>query len=102
MAPKAKKATSRKRQTSNADEQPVKRSRCHANDDDDDQEETAADQWADHEDQATKTKGRGGKGGNRGRGQRAAAQKCIPPLSMAIIDDDCHRSGAISIPACHH
>ncbi|KIK00660.1 hypothetical protein K443DRAFT_7509 [Laccaria amethystina LaAM-08-1] len=78
MAPKSKKTTpaeSRKRQASNADQQPVKRSRRGQNDDDNNQEETAAEQWADFEDQAMKTKGKGGRGGNQGRVQRAPAQR---------------------------
>ncbi|KIJ93479.1 hypothetical protein K443DRAFT_12830 [Laccaria amethystina LaAM-08-1] len=73
MPAKPKKATPaelRKCQVSNADEQPVKRS-CRRvqkdNEDKDDNEEAAAtDEWADLEDQATKTKGKGGRGGNRG------------------------------------
>ncbi|KIK00725.1 hypothetical protein K443DRAFT_664554, partial [Laccaria amethystina LaAM-08-1] len=60
-----------KRQASNADKQPVKRSRRRAqkdNEDEDDNEEAAAaHEWADLEDQVTKTKGKGGRGGNRGR-----------------------------------
>jgi len=76
----------RKRQASNTDEQPVKRShrRAQNNNDDDDnnQGDTAANQWADHEDQATKTKGRGGRGGNRGR----IAKKYVCPLSMASVN----------------
>ncbi|KIK00967.1 hypothetical protein K443DRAFT_7293 [Laccaria amethystina LaAM-08-1] len=78
MAPKSKKTTpaeSRKRQASNADQQPVKRSRHGQNDNDDNQEETTAKQWADFKDQAMKTKGKGGRGGNRGRAQRAPAQR---------------------------
>jgi hypothetical protein len=101
MPAKPKKATpaeSRKRQASNADEQPVKRSRRGAqkdNEDEDDNEEAAAaHEWADLEDQVTKTKGKGGRGGNRGR----AASKYISPSSMAIVDDDCHRLGTISTP----
>jgi hypothetical protein len=56
MAPKSKKTTpaeSRKPQASNADQQPVKQSRHGQNNNDDNQEETAAEQWADFEDQAT-------------------------------------------------
>ena len=75
-------ADSRKCQVLNADEQLVKRSHRGVQNDDDNQGDTAADQWADHEDQATKTKGRGGRGGNRGH----VAKKYVCPLSMAIID----------------
>jgi hypothetical protein len=78
----------------------VKRSRRGRQNDDDDeddnQEDSAADEWAHHEDQATKTKGRGGRGGNRGQ----ATKKYVRPLSMAIVIDDCHRLGTISTP--HH
>ncbi|KIJ90756.1 hypothetical protein K443DRAFT_116133 [Laccaria amethystina LaAM-08-1] len=111
MPPKAKKvapAESRKRQASNADEQPVKRSRRGRQNDDDDeddnQEDPAADEWADREDQATKTKGRGGRGGNRGRAtpKKAPARKCVRPLSVAIVVDDCHRLAAIFTSPHHH
>ena len=86
----------RKRQASNADEQPVKRTRRGQNDDNDDDQEDP-NQWADYEEQATETKGRAGKGGKRGRA-RAPAQRCVHPQLMAIVVDDCHRSGAISTP----
>jgi hypothetical protein len=91
MPPKAKKvapAESRKRQASNADEQPVKRSRRgRQNDDDDNQEDPAADEWADREDQATKTKGRGGRGGNRGRATPKYVRRYRWQSSMTIAID---------------
>jgi hypothetical protein len=68
-------ANSRKRQASNADQQPVKRSRRGTktkNDDNDDinPEDAAA---ADFEDQATKARGKGGKKAAKGRGKKGPA-----------------------------
>ncbi|KIJ95668.1 hypothetical protein K443DRAFT_11218 [Laccaria amethystina LaAM-08-1] len=78
-------AESRKCQASKADEQPVNQNRHGAqkdNEDEDDNEEAAAaNEWANLEDQATKTKGKGGRGGNRGR----AAPKYVSPSSMVSM-----------------
>ena len=67
----------RKHQVSNADELPVKHSRCEQNDDNDDNEEDP-NQWANYKEQAMETKGRAGKGGKRGW-VRAPAQRCVHP-----------------------
>jgi len=100
MPAKLKKTTQadlQKCQVLNTDKQLVKRSRHgvqnNDKDNDNNQGDTTADQWADHEDQAMKTKGRGGRGGE----SRMHSQK----VHMPIIDgshqyNDCHQLGMIS------
>ena len=83
---------------SHMDKLPVKHSCCGQNDDNNNNEEDP-DQWADYKEQAMEMKGRAGKGGKQGRA-RAPAQRCIHPKSMAIVEDDCHRSGVIFTPIC--
>jgi hypothetical protein len=94
MAPKSQsKATtkppadSRKRQASNTDQQPIKRShrgtKTKNNNNNNNPKDTAA---ADVEDQAAKGRGKGGKKATRGRGK-----KC-PTAARCVVDTECNNT----------